>query len=690
MNDKLQSEHLQRAAFVYIRQSTAQQVRTHRESQQRQYALADRARQLGFARVVVIDEDLGKSGSGLVERPGFGQLLAAICAGEAGAVLALEASRLARNNRDWHHLLDLCAMTNTVLIDDHGVYDPRHINDRLLLGLQGTMSEFELSLFRQRARQAFEQKVQRGHAMWEVPVGFVRTEDDRCELTPDRQVQQAVAGAFRKFSELGSARQTTLWYRDQQILLPQVQPGSSGQEVTWVVPTLSRVRQMLKNPCYAGALVYGRTTAKTKIADGRAQQTGRKRKPQEQWKVLLLDNHRGYISWEQFQQHQQVLEGNLAMREGQAGGAAKGGSALLSGLLRCGRCGRQMFVQYSGSTGRVPRYGCHGGRVDRGSASCLSLGAFRADDAVVEQVLAAIAPAGVEAALLALERLGDAQREKREALTLALEKARYEAGRARRQYEAVDPENRLVARELETRWNTALMRVTELEQQFQTLDRTQVSVTPEQRTRLFELGRDLPALWHHPAASPELKKRILRTLLHEIVIDDIEEKTQHALVLHWQGGVHTELKIQRNRPGHHRRVTDANAIELIRELSKVCSDATIAATLNRLGYRTGTGKTWRSHSVHNVRYHYRLPNYTKGEEWLTVEQAATTLSVSETVIRRLIKQRILPANQVVASAPWIIQRLDLELPAVQAEIKAVHSGRQLLKTSPDQGEFRWK
>jgi DNA invertase Pin-like site-specific DNA recombinase len=690
MNDKLQAEHLQRAAYVYVRQSTAQQVRTHRESQQRQYALADRARQLGFARVVVIDEDLGKSGSGLVDRPGFGQLLAAICGGEAGAVLALEASRLARNNRDWHHLLDLCAMTNTVLIDDHGVYDPKQINDRLLLGLQGTMSEFELSLFRQRARQAFEQKVQRGHALWEVPVGFVRTEDDRCEQTPDRQVRQAVVGVFRKFHELGSARQTTLWYRDQHILLPQVQPGTSGRETTWALATLSRVRQMLKNPCYAGALVYGRTTAKTVLAAGRAQHTGRARKPQEQWRVLQLDNHAGYISWEEYQRIQQILETNGAMREGQAGGAAKGGGALLSGLLRCGRCGRQLFVQYSGTSGRVPRYGCHGGRENRGSASCLSLGAWRVEQAVAEEVLAALQPAGVQASLLAWEQLTRGQNEKGEALTLALERARYEARRAQRHYEAVDPENRLVAGELEKRWNTALLRVTEVEQQLQAVGTEATVVTAAQQERLLQLGQHLEEAWSHPAASPELKKRILRAVLQEIVINHAEDGHAHVLVLHWQGGVHTELRVQRNRPGQHRRVTDGNVIELIRELSKVCSDQTIAATLNRLGYRTGTGKTWRAHSVANLRYTQRLPNYPKGKDWLTVEQTAATLAVSATVIRRLIKQRILPAKQVVASTPWIIGRQDLALPRVQAEVQAVRQGRQLPKMSPDQGEFPWK
>jgi DNA invertase Pin-like site-specific DNA recombinase len=681
MTEKLQPEHLQRAAYVYVRQSTPQQVRAHSESQRQQYALADRARQLGFARVVVIDEDLGRSGSGLVERPGFGHLLAAICAGQAGAVLALEASRLARNNRDWHHLLDLCALANTLIIDDRGVYDPREINDRLVLGLRGTMSEFELNLFRQRARQAFEQKVQRGHALWEVPVGFVRTDDDRVEQTPDRRVQQAVLGVFGKFRELGSARQTALWYGDHESPLPQVRPGTRGREVTWALPTESRIRQILKNPCYAGALAYGRTASRTVIADGRARRSGRQRQPLPRWKTLIRDNHAGYISWEDYQQNQQLLEANAAMRDGQAGGAAKGGAALLSGLLRCGRCGRSLFVLYSGPSGRVPRYACHRDRSQRGSASCLSLGAWRVDQAVTGQVLEAIQPAAVQAALDAAERLGDEQHQQREALTLALEGARYEAERARRQYDAVEPENRLVARTLEQRWEAALARVAELEERLGAVAPGPVLVSAEERERLLALGRDLAAVWHHPAAAAELKKRLLRAVLREIVIEDNAEGSEHVLRLHWQGGVHTTLRVKRNGTGQHRRVTTGDVRAIISELSKVCTDPTIAATLNRLGYRTGTGKTWRAHSVANVRHYHRLPNYPKGVDWLTVEQAAAVLEVSATVIRRLIKERVLPASQVVASAPWIMARADLSLAVVQAEVEAVREGRQRRSTA---------
>jgi DNA invertase Pin-like site-specific DNA recombinase len=249
MSEKIKSYHLERGAYVYVRQSTPYQVRNHLEGKERQYALAERAKQLGFRNVVVIDDDLGRSGSGMQERPGFGRLLASVCQGLAGAVFALEASRLARNNRDWHHLVDLCALTETLLIDSDGVYDPRQLNDRLLLGLKGTMSEFELGLLRQRARKAFEQKVRRGFALWELPVGFIRTAEGRIEKTPDRQVQQAIASVFRKFHQLGSARQATIWFREEQIPLPKAKPGTAGQEVAWALPTSGRIRQMLRNPC---------------------------------------------------------------------------------------------------------------------------------------------------------------------------------------------------------------------------------------------------------------------------------------------------------------------------------------------------------------------------------------------------------------------------------------------------------
>lgn len=686
MNDKIRSEHLDRAAYVYVRQSTLQQVRHHREGQQRQYGLADRARQLGFVRVVVIDDDLGTSGAGKQARPGFGRLLTAVCEATVGAVFALEASRLARNNRDWHHLIDLCGMTDTLLVDDDGIYDPRLINDRLLLGLKGTMSEFELNLFRQRAREAFEQKVRRGCVMWEVPVGFVRTADDRVEKSPDRQIQAAVQSVFHKFRELGTARQTLLYFRDAQLRMPEVVRGTAGQEVEWRLPTESRIRQILRNPQYAGAFAYGRTGMTTAVRNGRTHTT-RRSKPLDTWTVCLRDHHEGYITWEQYQETQRMLEANRARRDAPQSGAARRGAALLSGLLRCGRCGRRLFVAYSGSQGRVPRYACRGGRVDRGSAPCLTLGSLRIDRAVVAQVLDAIQPAGIQAALTAHHEALHDDATQRQAIEHGLEKARYEARRVQRQFDAVDPDNRLVAGELEQRWNRALGEVATLEARLDTLRATAEPLTADHEVRLRELGADLQLLWQHPDASAELKKRILRTVFEDIVVDTNPDATQHLLHLHWKGGVHTELRVARTKPGHHRHVADDTAVELIVELTKICDDRMIAVVLNRLGYRTGQGRSWRAHAVANVRYGRRLPNYRHDGTWVSLEAAARELRVSNTVIKHLIADGVLPATQVVSYAPWVITRADLQRPAVQARILAVHAGRKLPRRTRGQHEL---
>jgi len=674
MSEKVKAHHLERGAYVYVRQSTPYQVRNNLESQERQYALEGRAQQLGFSKVVVIDEDLGRSGSGIQERPGFGRLLASVCQGLAGAVFALEASRLARNNRDWHHLVDLCALTETLLIDSDGIYDPRQLNDRLVLGLKGTMSEFELGLLRQRAREAFEQKVRRGFALWEVPVGFIRTEEGQIEKTPDRQVQQAVVSVFRKFQQLGSARQATIWFREERILVPKTKPGTAGQEVIWGLPSSGRIRQMLKNPCYAGAFAYGKTAARTRIEDGRARQSSRFRKPQKEWKVLLLGHHPGYISWEEYLENQQRLETNVAMYEGESSGAVKLGAALLSGLLRCGHCGRKLQVVYSGTSGRVPRYVCRGDRGDRESSRCLTVGSLRLDRAVAQSVLAAIQPAGIEAAVKLTECTQLEDDEKRKALELALERARYEEKRARRQFDAVEPENRLVASELEARWNGALGHVAEAEARLAAAGNAVVPLSEGQKEELAALSEDLMALWNHPDAPIQLKKRILRTVLTEIIINNDADSATHRLRLHWAGGVHTELRVERNRPGQHRHSADRSVIELVSELAKICPDKTIAAILNRLGYKTGQEKTWNASRVAGLRGYHKIAPFQKQDGWVTQEEAARELQVSDTVVKRLIRERVLPAKQVVKFAPWIIEKKDLLLPAVQQQVKAARRG----------------
>jgi hypothetical protein len=471
--------------------------------------------------------------------------------------------------------------------------------------------------------------------------------------------------------------------------MPEVIRGTAGQEVVWRLPTQSRIHQILRNPQYAGAFAYGRTAMATTVADGCPRTTRRKKAP-EAWTVFLPDHHDGYITWGEYRDTQKMLEANVARREAAPSGSARRGAALLSALLRCGRCGRRLFVLYSGTGGRVPRYACRGGRVDRGATACLTMGSLRVDRAVVAQVLDAIQPAGIDAALAAMQAALHDDATKRQAVELALEKARYEARRAQRQFDAVDPDNRLVASELEQRWNHALAHVADVEARLQTLRERPEPLSDAQRARLLELGSDLRVLWQHPEASVDLKKRILRTVLEDIVVTTGDDPSEHRLHLHWKGGIHTELRVPRNRTGQHRRVADAKAVELITELSKICEDKTIAVVLNRLGYRTGQGHTWRVHHVANVRYARRLPNYRHDGTWVPLETAARELRVSNTVIKHLIADGVLPATQVVSYAPWVIERVDLQRPAVQARIHAVHAGRKLPRPMRGQDELPLK
>lgn len=455
---KLTPEHLMRRAVVYVRQSPLEQVRFHRESQRLQYELAERARAMGFREVEVIDEDLGRSGTSAVGRPGFQRLVAAVCLREVGAVFSLEASRLARNNRDWYHLVDLCGLTGTLLVDLDGVYDPRLLNDRLLLGLKGTMSEFELALFRQRAFAALQAMAERGELLTTVPVGYVRTADNRCEKDPDRRVQHAIALVFTKFQEYGSIRQVLLWFRQERLPLPRKRFGPEGWTTEWVLPVYHTLHHILTNPTYAGAYAFGRTATHTQVGLGDAVKQRGRRLRVEEWAVLIRDHHEEYISWETFQRNQAMIEQNAARYGARVRGPAREGSSLLAGLLRCGRCGRKLQVTYSGTRGNVPRYHCRGAAINHGTDWCISFGGLAVDRCMEQEILRVLEPTALEAARRAEAHQEAARKARRQALELALQQAEYEAQRVQRQYDAVEPENRLVAAELERRWNEALAR----------------------------------------------------------------------------------------------------------------------------------------------------------------------------------------------------------------------------------------
>ena len=514
---KITADHLGRDAFVYIRQSTADQLLNNPESRRRQYGLADRARQLGWTTVELIDDDLGRSGGGIT-RPGFERLLAAICAGRVGAVFAIEASRLARNGRDWHTLIEFCGLVGTIIVDEDGVYDPRHPNDRLLLGMKGTMSELELSLFRQRSQEALKQKARRGALFLGVAAGYVRVARDRIEKDPDQRVQDAFRLVFAKFAELRSVRQVHVWLRDDGIALPVAcHSAVEGRSIVWRLPLYNTVHNILTNPIYAGAYAFGRTMSKVSVENGRKRVKRGLRRPLADWEVLLKDQHEGYITWSEFERNQQLIADN-ATGKGSAAvrGAVRRGELLLAGLLRCGHCGRKLYVGYGGKAGR---YYCQGALVNHGTERCISFGGLRADHAVGTEVLRVLSPLGIDAALKVLKARTSGTSSAQRQLELALQQARFSAAHARRQYDAVDPDNRLVAGELERRWNEALQTVHRIEGEIAVLEARKPEPLGEtEQQHLMQLGADLELAWSHPAATAAIRKRILRAALYEIVV----------------------------------------------------------------------------------------------------------------------------------------------------------------------------
>ena len=663
MTNRLTTDHLQRRAIVYVRQSTFIQVVQNRESQLRQYNLAGYARELGFVDVETIDEDLGRSGSGLTERPGFQRLVTEVCEGRIGAVFCLEASRLARNGRDWHHLIELCGLVGAVLIDAEGIYDPRIINDRLVLGLRGTMSEFELSILRQRSVEAIRQKAKRGELRFALPVGLCWGLGGKIELDPDLRVQNAIRLVFEKFQELGSARQILLWCQAQQVTLPAVGYSESTHHIYWKPPLYSTVLAILQNPMYAGAYAFGRTGARTLVVAGRPRQTTGHRKLREQWTVLIRDHHPGYISWEQFELNQKALAENAHMKSRMGRQRGRGGPSLLAGLLRCRRCGHMLHVNYGR---RGIRYRCMNENINQGLASCISFGRVRVDQMVSLEILKAIQPMALDAALEAAEQLARQQSDRTHALQLELEQARYEARLAARRYEATDPDNRLVAAELESRWNKALSHVQDLESRVTQAELESVSTTVINKDDLLRLAEDLPSVWESSSSDPSLKQRIIRILMEEIVADVDERSQEVVLVIHWVGGRHSELRVPKLKTGQHGRCTQTEAVDIVRQMATRYPDGEIALTLNRLRLRTGAGNTWSEARVRSLRSYLKLPAYRadQTDERMNMLQAAERLGVSPTVVRRLIANKILQATQILPGAPWEIDPKAVASPEV--------------------------
>jgi DNA invertase Pin-like site-specific DNA recombinase len=668
-NSKVRSSHTHRAAIIYIRQSHPSQVENNRESTARQYALVEKAMALGWDRsqVTTIDEDLGLSGKVFVKRSGFDHLNAEVALGRVGILLGLEVSRLARSNADWYRLLDMCAITDTLLADSDGVYHPALFNDRLILGLKGTMSEAELHVLRQRLDGGLRNKAARGELRRALPVGLIWGEKEgEVRFHPDEAVTGCMRTIFAKFTELGSARQVWLWFRSEKLSFPQHPSGivptlANCHQLRWGSPTYIAIHNVLRNPVYAGVYVYGKTRNECYVDEDGTVRKRIRTLPREEWSVFLPGHHEGFLDWATFEANQMRLQSNIRAELHQAGRALREGSALLQGLAVCGKCGRRLRIAYEG-TNAVPRYYCENNEIAGGRGfRCLSVGGLTIDQAVTNAFLEALTPAALEATALAVQQLESNQDAALSQWRLEVERARYEAERAERQYKAVDPENRLVARGLEKEWETRLQNLAAAEAEL--LHREQQrprTLTEEEQQRINHLGSDLRLVWTAPTTTDRDHKELLRTLLEEVILHVERQESRADLTLRWRGGMITKLDVPLKRFQAHGPTTDEDTLSLLRRLAAHYPDEVIAGILNRQGRKTAYGERFSALQVGSLRRYHEIPRFipaeeSPGGELLPISQAAKILGVAASTLHRWLKAGLIAGEQLTPGAPWRIR-----------------------------------
>ena len=665
---KIKPAHIQRAAVVYIRQSTPGQVEHNRESTARQYALADRACQLGWPKeqVVVIDEDLGLSGSSTDKRSGFARLTSEVAPAHVGVVLGLEVSRLARNNADWYRLLELCGVTDTLIGDNDGVYHPALFNDRLLLGLKGTMSEAELHIIRARLDGGIRNKAARGELRRGLPVGFIWGEQDGEVLFhPDEAITGAIRTVFERFAEFGSARRVWLWFRSEGLSLPlqQVPAGQLGP-IRWVAPTYTAVHHILTNPVYAGAYTYGKTKYERYVDEHGSVRKRIRHLPIAQWAVLIPEHHPGFIEWATYQANQTRLDSNTRPKPHQSGGAVREGAALLQGIATCGHCGRRLMTHYRGRNS-TPGYHCAGKDIVDGRGQyCLTIGGLAIEQAVADAFLEAITPAAVEAMRLTVEQLQTNHDAALSQWRLEVERTRYEAERAERRYRTVEPENRLVARGLETEWESRLRDLAAAEAELRRREQQRPSrLDQEQLKGIQMLGSDIRQVWQATTTTDRDRKELLRTLLEEVVLN-LKRAEGHAhLTLRWRGGAITilDVSVPRFKPMGPR--TDEDTISLLRRLAALHPDEVIAGILNRQGRKTATGERFTANQVGSLRRYRDIPRFQPpaeppSGELVSIRKAAQILGMNTSSIHRWLADGFIAGEQVTPGAPWQIRITD--------------------------------
>ena len=678
--------HRARAALVYVRQSSERQVQVHTESTRLQRGLREKAIALGWSQPVVIDDDLGISAAGFAHRPGFKDLISRVTMKEAGIILCFDASRLSRNSSDWAQLFELCGFFDTLIADLDQIYDLSRPNDRLVLGIKGTVAEMELNILNRRMKSGLQAKAARGELRVTLPAGYVYDDDDHIQFDADERVRSAIRLMFDQFDRVTSVRQLVMWYRDTATVFP-VKKGNRKPSTSWQVPTAQTLKKLLIHPIYAGAYTWGRRSTRVDYDDGRLVKRTQGPCDLDQCKVLIRDHHPAYVSWDRVMANVTRLGENRArwkMDDNQ--GAIREGLALLPGLLRCRSCGSRLYVTYK-KTGAL--YSCDGGHA-KGSRRCMSFGSTRIDQRVGEELLRALAPLSMQAAAAALEQSEEESSQRLESLRLGVDAAQYAADRAFEQFDLVDPRNRLVASTLEARLNEKLAELQTAKERLEQAREEAPQLTEAQRRRIEDLARNFPDVWSHPDADPKLKKRLLRAAVREILVELQAEQKRLEVTIHWQGGVHTQIHVKKY-DRRHRRATDPDLVKMVRKLAgDGISDADSARVLNMHGTSTPSGLPWTAERVTHFRWahHIRRKERSRTEELLTMSEAATYLGISRNGLLGLERTGALSRNQVMEFAPWRIERKQLDSVHVQALVKTLKAKGRLPRGGCPEAQLR--
>jgi DNA invertase Pin-like site-specific DNA recombinase len=687
MNNKIMESHLNRKAIIYLRQSTQRQVQFNTESQRLQYALKDKAQQWGWKDIEVIDRDLGSSAAvGAVERVGFDRLMSCVAVGEVGIIFSAEASRLSRTDKDWCRLLEVCGLFDTLISDGQQVYDSNCTDDQLLLGIKGTMSVVELKILRNRMIAGMQEKAKRGEFKRQLSPGYQWNKEGKIVKDPDGRVRTAIELVLKKFRQIQSIRQTFLWFHGHNIELPVTKEIAGHKEIVWQLPKKSYIKELLQNPLYAGVYAWGRESTKLHYVNGKVVKRRVRKTDATKSKVFIQDHHEGYIDLDTFMENQKIIrENSLRLSDGEVVGAAREGQGILGGILRCGRCGQKFYVAYHGKSGTAARYICRG-EYESGGKYCLAFGGSTVDKNFSKELLRVLSPYGIEASIEAAKRVSSEEAEKKKAMKQKIQQLQYESTRAFEQYNEVDPRHRLVAAELERRWNDKLEELEKAREAFNEITEKKQTLTEDETDKLLALGERFSEVWG--ACPNSLRKKIIRTVISEVIVNLDEASETLKFIIHWKGGCHTEFQMPKPPSGIGQK-TQEEDLEIIRKMAIRYADADIARVLNKLGRSTATGKRWSAFRVQTIRGKYGISGHTrtkKDPELLTLAEAAKYLKVSKTTIKRLVQQGILEKNQAAPWAPWEIKKSDLDSEKINEIIKGLRKTGKLVMRGVDSEE----